>query len=292
MKTKNKLLITLTVFLILFVLIGSVSAADDNTTALSQDTDKEINQDEISTGNSDSSLKEILKTNDENTTLKASVENRTFDDIQKAIKDAGKGDTIELMGVYNGSGEEITIEKDDLTIIGKEGAILDAQGQSRILNIEAKGVILKDITFKSGLDNDHGGAVCIKDDADVTFINCSFDGNNAKKGGAFFVNKDAKVSFTNCSFNNNTASEESGGAVYVDEDAEVSFTNCSFNKNTAENEGGAVYLYGNNSVNFASCSFTNDESWCGVVSIFDQSTVSFTSCSFNENIVTGESSLE
>ena len=34
MKTKNKLLITLSVFLILFVLIGSVSAVDDNTATL------------------------------------------------------------------------------------------------------------------------------------------------------------------------------------------------------------------------------------------------------------------
>ena len=92
----KKLLIIFTVFLILFVLIGSVSAVDDNTTVLSQDTDKEINQDEISTGNSDSSL--ILKSNDENTTLKEPVSGRTFDDIQKVIDDAKKGDTIELMG--------------------------------------------------------------------------------------------------------------------------------------------------------------------------------------------------
>ena len=287
MKTKNKLLMALTVFLILFILIGSVSAADDNTTALSQDNDKAINQEEISTGNDDSSLeiknKEILKTNDESAILKTSVSGHNFSDIQDAIDDASGGDTIELTGEYKGNGKDIAINKDNLIIVGKEGAKLDAQGKSRILNINAKGVILKDITFQSGLDDDHGGAVCIKDEADVTFINCVFDGNNAKQGGAFFVNKDAKVSFTNCSFNKNTASELSGGAVYVDEDAEVSFTNCSFNKNTAKNEGGAVYLYGNNSVNFASCSFTNDESWCGVVSIFDQSTVSFTSCSFFNN---------
>ena len=44
MNAKNKLLMALTVFLILFVLIGSVSAADDNTTALSQDNDIMIKQ--------------------------------------------------------------------------------------------------------------------------------------------------------------------------------------------------------------------------------------------------------
>lgn len=48
-----------TVLLILFVLIGSVSAANDNITSLSQDRDNEINQEQISTGNDDSSLKKL-----------------------------------------------------------------------------------------------------------------------------------------------------------------------------------------------------------------------------------------
>ena len=113
MNAKNKLLMALTVFLILFVLLGSVSAADDNTTALSQDNDKAINQEEISTGNDDSSLeiknKEILKTNDENTTLNSPVSGRTFDDIQTAINSASSGDTIELIGEYKGNGKDITI---------------------------------------------------------------------------------------------------------------------------------------------------------------------------------------
>ena len=46
------------VFLILFVLMGSVSATNDNTTSLSQDTYNGINQEKISAGNEYSSLKE------------------------------------------------------------------------------------------------------------------------------------------------------------------------------------------------------------------------------------------
>ena len=61
MNAKNKLLMALTVFLILFVLIGSVSAADDNTTALSQDNDKAINQEEISTGNEMEKILQLIK---------------------------------------------------------------------------------------------------------------------------------------------------------------------------------------------------------------------------------------
>ena len=50
---------TLTVLLILFVLIGSVSAAKDNTTTLSKDTSKEINQ-KISIGNGDTYEGEMI----------------------------------------------------------------------------------------------------------------------------------------------------------------------------------------------------------------------------------------
>ena len=285
MRTKNKLLITLSVFLILFVLIGSVSAVDDNTATLSQGTDKEINQDEISTGNPDSSL--LLKSNDENTILKASVENRTFTAIQSAIDNGDKD--IELVGKYNGSGENIKIntDKDNLKITGKEGAILDAQGQSRILVIEAKKVTLQDITFKSGLDDDHGGAVCIKDDAEVTFINCVFEGNNAEDyGGAVYVGENAEVSFTNCSFTNNSMDEGYGVAVYMDTDAAVSFTNCSFDKNTARYSGGAVYGVYNDAVSFTNCSFTNNYVTIGGIVDLDaveDTTVSFTNCSFINN---------
>ena len=161
--------------MILFVLIGSVSATDDNVTSLSQDTYNEIIPEEISTGNDDSSLKEIstgnddssfkeienneiLETNHENTTLKTPVSGDTFDDIQTAIGSAADGDTIELDGLYKGLETAIIIDKNNLTILGND-AILDAQGKSRILNITGAGVILKNINFINGNTTDNGGAI-------------------------------------------------------------------------------------------------------------------------------------
>lgn len=100
----------LTVFLILFVLIGSASAAKDNTTTLSQDTTKNINQEKI--GIDDSNLnKEILKKNNENITLKEPVSRGTFNDIQTAINNASNGETITLSGLYTGDGTRITLIK-------------------------------------------------------------------------------------------------------------------------------------------------------------------------------------
>ena len=150
-----------TAFLILFVLIGSVSATDDNITALNHDAHDEIVQEEILMGNDDSGLKEmeneeIFETGHENATLKTPVSGDTFVDIQTAIGSASSGDTIELEGLYNGSGTAIIIDKNNLTIIGN-GAILDGQGQSRILNITGTGIILKDIKFINGNLTDNGG---------------------------------------------------------------------------------------------------------------------------------------
>ena len=119
-----------TVFLVLFVLMGSVCATDDNITSLSQDTYNVVGQEGISTGNDDSCLKEME--NEE--ILKTSVSGDTFADIQTAIDSAASGDTIELNGLYKGSGTAIVIVKNNLTLIGND-AILDAQGQSGILNI-------------------------------------------------------------------------------------------------------------------------------------------------------------
>ena len=119
-----------TVFLVLFVLMGSVCATDDNITSLSQDTYNVMGQEGISTGNEDSCLNEME--NEE--ILKTSVSGDTFADIQTAIDSAASGDTIELNGLYKGSGTAIVIVKNNLTLIGND-AILDAQGQSGILNI-------------------------------------------------------------------------------------------------------------------------------------------------------------
>ena len=179
-------MIIFSAFLILFVLIGSVSAAKDNTTTLTQDTTKEINQEKITTGSDESSLnKEILKTNNKNTTLKEPVSGRTFNDIQTAINNAADGETVELSGLYTGDGTVITLNK-TLTIIGTNDATLDAKGKSAIFYITKEKTTLKNIKFINGNSN-IGGAieywqVMYSDESSI--INCTFINNTANEGGA------------------------------------------------------------------------------------------------------------
>lgn len=125
-------------------------------------------------------MKEIK--NNENATLKAPVSGGTFADIQEAISSAESGATIELDGLYNGSGTSITIDKNNLTIIGNN-AILDAQCQSRIFNITWTGVTLKNIKFINGNATDKGGAIYWYG-ANGTINNSIFTNNTSLSGGA------------------------------------------------------------------------------------------------------------
>ena len=283
-KSKKKLIMILTIFLILFVLIGSVSAANDNNTALSQDTDKVVNQEEISTGNSDSSL--ILKSNDENTAFKTPVDGVNFTDIQNAINSATSGETIELSGHYKGNGTEITIDKDNLTITGTKDTTLDAQGQSRIFTITGNGITLKNIKFKNA-NSDNGGAICWNG-TDGTVDNCSFTKNAANSGGAICWNGTGGT-VSNCKFSNNKA-ESNGGAIYWDCDAGGVVSDCDFNCNTAYRGGVITWSGDNGTVSY--CRFSNNKAETNGGAIYwivgKSGVVSY--CSFSNNTAnqTGE----
>ena len=240
----------LSVFLILFVLMGSVSAINDNITDLSQDTDNAIAQEKISTGNDDSSLKEIenneiLKTNPKNTTLKTLVGGNTFADIQTAIDSAASGDTLELNGLYKGSGTPVIIDKNNLTIVGND-AILDAQGQSRIFNITGTGIILKNIGFINGNATDKGGAIYWYG-VNGAINDCNFANNKAAQMGGAIYWYGANGSINNSNFISNTAEKYSGGAIqWNTNSANGTVNGCNFTNNIGTQRGGAVYCQGKN----------------------------------------------
>lgn len=306
----------LTAFLILFILIGSVSAFNDNTTTISQNIDEiennnDIGTDVISTESDDSNINEILKSNNENTTLKEPVGGGTFADIRDAIEHEASGGTIELSGIYKGDGNEIVIDKNNLTIIGTNDATLDAQGQSMIFKITGNGVILKNIKFINAKSSDNGGAIYWQG-ANGEVTNCNFTQNAAKYGGAIRweggngtiiqcnfnnnkANEDggaihwggANGTINKCNFNNNKANNDTfgsgGGAIYWYGGANGIINKCNFNNNTAEYEGGAIYLNGaNGTVN--NCTFNNNKAKLhgGAISGIGNNR-KITNCNFNNN---------
>ena len=235
--------------------MGSVSAINDNITSLGQDTDNAIAQEKISTVNDDSSLKEIenneiLKTNSENTTLKTLVGGNTFADIQTAIDSAASGDTLELDGLYKGSGTPVIIDKNNLTIVGND-AILDAQGQSRIFNITGTGIILKNIGFINGNATDKGGAIYWYG-VNGAVNDCNFTNNKAAQMGGAIYWYAYNGSISNSNFVNNTA-ESNGGAIYTAES--LTLNNVTFISNYASKNGGAVAVYEDVTINCNSSEF-------------------------------------
>ena len=177
---------------------------------------------------------------------------QTFDDVQSQIDGIDENGTVELEGIYEGSGKPIKIEK-SVTIQGKgEGATLDAKNLSMIMNITADRVTLNNLKFVNGFYNYEGyvadyGAGSIHWNGDyaklcnVTFINShsASDGGAVKWYGAHFYIADS--TFTKCYIDFHDWSVGSGGSLYL-EGENVTIDGCEFTDN----------LQGTNECEFAS----------------------------------------
>ena len=168
--------------------------------------------------------------------------------------------------------EGIIINKTSLTIDG-HGYTIDAKSMSRIFNVNASNVVLKNIILINGKSVDYGGAVYFNDVGSV--LNCHFVNNHGSYGGGVSFISSGNV--TNCNFVNNTASEW-GGAVYMISVSGSEISKCIFENNTA-NRAGAVYMSSGGSV--VDCSFVNNTAiYGGAVYMSDDDVIN---CSFVNN---------
>ena len=136
---------------------------------------------------------------------------------------------------YDGSYEGgISVTIDDLVIDG-QGHTIDANKKTRVFNINANNVVLKNIVIKSAYQDGYGGAIYWQG-LNGQIINSSFkDCNSTRSGGGVFFKNTATVS--NSIFENNQAFF--GGAVDFEDDGSIS--NSKFINNFATFLGGAVY---------------------------------------------------
>lgn len=163
---------------------------------------------------------------------------KSFQDIRDLIDSARAGSTVYLEGTYMGDGSPITIAK-RITIEGRNGvACLDADGNSRIFEISASNVVLKNILFKNGYVSDDNGGAIYFNNGNHNLDNCYFEENTASRGGAIY-NYGAAVTVSNSKFNDNYARDD-GGAVFNYGNS-MSLTNCRFENNKATDDGGAIY---------------------------------------------------
>ena len=180
---------------------------------------------------------------------------KTFEDIQSKVNNAKANATIKLNGLYIGSGNEIKINK-NLTFIGTNNTVLDAKNMSRIFNIHADNVVIKNIKFINAFSktNDNVtdafgcGGVILQCGKKLAVSNCCFENNYANVTGSVIYHINAKYTFedvgiysvsykaiessiSNCNFTNNHADD--GMLSFENEKGFSKIKNCIFKNNTA-----------------------------------------------------------
>ena len=204
----------------------------------------------------------------------------SFVAIQEAIDNAGdEGVTLESI-TYYGNGNPISIYK-SITINGN-GAVLDAQSRSRIFEVTAGNVVIKNIIFKKGYCENDGGALYWNGESG-NLINCSFTDNKAQQCGGAVHWAGESGNLTNCTFTKNVALFRHGGAIYWDGMAfNGNLANCSFTNNNAGISGGAVDWYGDFG-NLTNCTFTSNYAIEGGAVLWSGKSGNLENCNFTHN---------
>ena len=253
MKLKNELIV---ICLILFILISisAVSAANNHTNIIS-----------INNNDNDN----ILDINDVNNEILTDTNDGSFADLNTTINgDSSTNIILDKDYTYSSSDtikKGILITKNN-TVIDGQGHTIDAKGQTRMFNVTATTVILKNINFINGDVDGSGGAIYGYGE-NLRVINCTFKDNHASSwGGAIFSYPDSYAAYVNSTFIENKA--KYGGAVATYYGIRQDIINCTFYSNDATAEGGALEIYGqlgtterpyNDQVNIRSCVFINND---------------------------------
>ena len=270
MKFKKVILITLS--LLVLLTIGAVSASDN------------ITSDDLAIDDEPSI--EISEVNDNSTQLSAGNDDilntdGSFSDIQTMIDSANEGDTIVLSGNYAGTGSQININK-TITIDGNNFK-LDGKHSSRIFNVRADNVTLKNIIFINGNTTASGGAVYWKATGG-NIINCQFSDNHAKDGGAVYF-RGSNGNIEDSVFENNSAYYN--GAVYMNS-ANGQITGCNFTNNYATDSAGALGWVKKSNGRIRNSRFTdNTAQHGGAVYVNNASNLRIENSEFENNVAFG-----
>ena len=219
----------------------------------------------------------------------------TFSDLQNLIDGVSSGGNLTLTKnyTYNTDFSDTTgIVIDKEILIDGGGYTLNGCDASRIFNIIASSVTLKNIKFINGIYEGNGGALYIYGD-NVTITNCVFDGNGGtasdSHGGAVWWSGNY-ASLTGSNFTGNyvlSTDDNSGGALHY-QGSYFNFTDCEFISNNCNNsicDGGAVNLF-NGAYNgiISDCLFKNNRAndFAGAV-VYSGSNTTFEKCRFENN---------
>jgi len=171
--------------------------------------------------------------------------------FSKILADSLNPHTIYLLeGTYSSSSTEEVFPINMLDYISLSGesqnnVILDAEGQSNVLNLDnITGSSIMYLTITGGVAGNGGGIVC--NYSNVSFQNLTVSNNIAigygdNKGGGIFCNN-SNITMQEMSINNNSA--DHGGGIYCSGGVCPVFENVIISNNYASNNAGGIYCLG------------------------------------------------
>ena len=176
-----------------------------------------------------------------------------------ALKEAADGAVICLRpGTYTG----IAVFTSAVTVRGLGEVVLDAGGESPVLNVEA-------------------------DKTSVKLVGLTLTGGSNHSGGALRMQARSQIVFEGCTFRGNTATGYGGGAIHA-ERGKVVLTDCTVEGN-AGSMGAALLADGISFWEITNTTVTNNTGHKGALAIREGVQLTMTGSSFSGNALDGAS---
>lgn len=176
-------------------------------------------------------LSDVIDANDGFTSLREALilanETEGADNIEIGIEG-----TLEVNEVFSVEG--------DVSIAGN-GAVLDADGDNRIFEIDGGVTLaLDDLTLTGGDAKKQGGAILGGDNVTLAFTDVTLTDNEAKKeGGAINLGDNATITMDGGAVSGNS-SKKDGGAIFVGDSARIEITGTELSDNSTKKDGGVI----------------------------------------------------
>ncbi|WP_116592083.1 right-handed parallel beta-helix repeat-containing protein [Methanobrevibacter thaueri] len=255
------------IFILLILALFSVScvcAADvDDALAANEDTGEiELSHGIESADDNLGTIEEQKVTQTDNEEKTGATDDGTFEALRTKIEGASSGDTVYLENNYScedswSRHRGIDIDKSNLVIDG-QGHTIDAKQKTRIFDVYADNVTIKNIKFINAKYENSGGAIQLYESANGSVSGCSFvNCSTGDSGGAICWYDSPYGSVSGCSFVNCSAGHD-GGAIEWSHSDNGSVSGCSFVNCSAGINGGAVNWYSSANGNISDCVFINN----------------------------------
>lgn len=171
------------------------------------------------------------------------------------------------------------------TIVNGYGHTIDARGIARVFYINERDVVLEDITFINGYD-ENGGIIFVDKNGSVEIRDCTFKGNHATNLGGAIINF-GNLTLENVEFIDNVSDME-GGAINNQAGANMSINNCSFRENNSQVDGGAIFNWGEITITESNFENNNANRHTGAIQNIRNGNLNISKTNFIKNTTNGD----